>query len=163
MKFYVYLQVPEYVREWAINSFPFDGVGIRINQSFALCGFINSHLARRKNWFPKEETGNLAIEIHNLSDNKQKHYWNYMSIQARKRLGILLHQIMFSEYWFWMLPHWRALTAGKKSHDTTMQGFTLQWFAMKKITCDETAILRFYKDFYRERSRILESYNICFK
>ena len=162
MKYYIYLNVPQYVKEWAEHSFDFDGVGIRVNKSFALSGFIYSHLSIRKDWYPKEECGNLAVQIHNLSDNHQKSSWNYMSVRDRKRLAHMFHQVMFSEYWFFMLPHWRAISGGKKTHGTTMQGFTLQWFEQKKITCNENAILRFNKDFYREKQRALDNYNVIF-
>lgn len=163
MKYYIYLNVPKYVKEWAEHSFSFDGTGIRINKSFAIAGFINSHLSKRKNYNTIEESGNLAVQVPNVSDNHQKTTWNYMSVPDRKRLAHLMHEIMFSEYWFFMLPHWRALTDKKKKKDgLTMQGYTLKWFEQKKITCDEAAILRFYKDFYRERKRVLENYNVIF-
>lgn len=165
VKYFIYLNVPEYVKEWALQSFGLGQNYIHLGKCSALHGWVSQRLIKRRTYHPQEESGNLAVEIWNVSCNQQKTYYNYMTRRDRERLGSKLFQIMFSEYFFWILPYWRMVraehTRGRKQH--TMEKYTLMWLEMKGVTFDERALLRFTKEFYRERARIRKVHDVELK
>lgn len=161
MKYVVYLKMPEYTKEYVLHRFSEDGKVAKCIHLSAMEGFLQEHLKLRQNFYPKEEIGNLPLEIPNLMTKKNVSY-NYLPMKERLKLASMFKSIMFCNFWNFMIPHLRALKTdrNRKVKANTMIDYIIEFFDNNGISTTPESILRFKVEINREKKRLKEKYGI---
>lgn len=144
-----------------IHHFSTDGKIVQTRKS-PMHGFLIKNLVNRQDYKSKEEIGNVAIEIPNVSMYKKKMFYNYISIENKRKMVKMYTSIMFSHFWTYMLPHIRARKTCKKISDkeNSLYFYTTKFFKDNGITVTDDAMNRFLVEIFREKKRLKENYDI---
>lgn len=165
MDYYIYLNVPEYTRQFALHHFPDekDNNAINVKNWYVLYGFVVDNLKRYSYIanFSKQELGNLKVIVPD-SRLKRKQNYNYLERTARIRLSKMIREIMFSQFWQFILPLWPVILMDKrrKYKKQTLDECINIFFEENHIDYSEEASNSFKKEFQRQRKKLAEKFNI---
>lgn len=162
MDYYIYLQVPEYTKQFALHHFgdKKNPDAINVKDWYILYGYIVDNLQRRTSQNPMSELGNLKLV---LPDAKgvRKEWINYMSGNSRRELAGFIRCIMFSNFWKHIMPMWNMMKLQHtKRKGVTMDKCIVDFFDENGIEYTEEASNNFKQAFYRQRARLESEFGV---
>ena len=163
-EYYIYLRVPEYTRQWAIFHFGNEEKdAVNTKNWYVLNGFMIDNLRRNTSGyhFTKGERYNLKIIVPDSRMKRKKDY-NYMMANARLKMAKMIREIMFAQFWQFVLPSWNTISMDRRHRNKayTFDKCIMDFFDHNGIEYSEQASNSFKKEFARQRKILNQKYGI---
>lgn len=163
MEYYVYVNVPDYTKEYVLNHFADknDPTAVNVKSWEILHGFIVENLRTRSVYCVSEERGNLKVIIPDSRAVRRRDR-NYMTTRSRNKLACLFREIMISHFWREIMPEWRMMMVdrNKRASKHIMDKYIIDFFDRNGMTYTESGLNNFKRYFVRERKRIQKKLGI---
>ena len=160
MQYIIYLQVPEYTKEYLLHHFSRDGQVVECKKYSPIIGFMQLNLRKRLNFYPEEEMGNLKVAIPNVDENHTKETYNFLSKTNRSKLATIFRNIMISHLWCSYIKEVRLAKADRRKKTNTINDFVIDFCQKNGIRVTSDSLNRFLVEINREKTKLKSEYNI---